>query len=274
MDTVTDTGSATAPIPVLLYHAVTDTPPRDQPAFTVSPARFAEQVAAMLASGRVALSMAQLGAGLRGETRLPGAVFAVTFDDGFPDTPAATRMLSEHGIASTVFIATGRLDGERPRLPASALAALADDSLVELGAHTVSHPYLDEVSLSAARHEIGESRRVLEQRSGRRVESFAYPHGAYDRAVRAAVGDAGFLTAAAVKNAFSHPADDALAVARITIMRDTSTDAVARLLAGRGAPLAWSRERYRTHVFRTARRVRRRTLELRRTRKGSIDPLA
>jgi peptidoglycan/xylan/chitin deacetylase (PgdA/CDA1 family) len=272
-----DTRSAIQPIPVLLYHGVTDTPPPDQPAFTVSPARFAEHVAAMEASGRTALSISQLGAGLRGKGKLPGLAFAVTFDDGFPDTPAATRLLSEHGIASTVFIATGRLDGERPELPAAALAALAalaDDGLVELGAHSVSHPYLDEVTMSAVRHEIGESRRVLEQRCGRNIQSFAYPHGAYDHAVRAAVGDAGFLTAAAVKNAFSHPADDALAVARITIMRDTSTEAVARLLAGRGAPLAWSRERYRTHLFRTARRVRRRALEMRRTRKGSVDPLA
>jgi peptidoglycan/xylan/chitin deacetylase (PgdA/CDA1 family) len=271
----TSSGSAAIePIPVLLYHAVTDTPPPDQPTFTVSPVRFAEHVAAMVASGRTALSISQLGAALRGEGKLPGSAFAVTFDDGFPDTLAATRLLSERGIASTVFIATGRLDGDRPQLPAAVLAALADDSLVELGAHTVSHPYLDEVSLSAARREIGESRRVLEQRSGRIVESFAYPHGAYDRAVRAAVADAGFLTGAAVKNAFSHPADDALAVARITIMRETSTEAVTRLLAGRGAPLAWGRERYRTHAFRTARRVRRRTLGLRRTRKGSIDPLA
>jgi peptidoglycan/xylan/chitin deacetylase (PgdA/CDA1 family) len=268
------TTSAIEPIPVLLYHAVTDTPPPDQPAFTVSPARFAEHVAAMVTSGRIALSIGQLGAHLRGEDELAGPAFAVTFDDGFPDTPAATRLLSEHGLTSTVFITTGRIAGQRPELPAAALADLAGDDLVELGAHTVTHPYLDEIALSAAKYEIAESRRVLEQRSGRLVQSFAYPHGAYDRAVRDAVADAGFLTAVAVKNAFSHRADDPLAVARVTIMRNTSTEDVAKLLAGHGAPLAWSRERYRTQVFRTARRVRRRTLGLRRTGKGSVDPLA
>ncbi len=260
-----ETRSAIEPIPVLLYHAVTDTPPPDQPAFTVPRARFAEHVAAMVASGRTALSISELGACLRGEYELAGPAFAVTFDDGFSDTPAATRLLSEHGIASTVFIATGRMDGERPELPAGAVAALVGNPLVELGAHTVSHPYLDELELPEITIEVAESRRILEQHAGRKIASFAYPHGAYSREVRGAVGAAGFRTAAAVKNALSHSFDDPLALARVTIMRDTTTDAVAELLAGRGAPLAWRGERYRTQAFRTARRWRRRAIALRRT---------
>jgi peptidoglycan/xylan/chitin deacetylase (PgdA/CDA1 family) len=254
------------PIPVFLYHAVTDAPPRDQPSYTVSPARFAEHIAAMVASGRSPLTVDELGAGLRRERRLSAPSFAVTFDDGFPDTVAATALLAEHGISSTVFITTGRLDGDRPELPAAALAALGENPLVELGAHTVSHPYLDELELPEITIEVAGSRRILEQHVGRPITSFAYPHGAYSREVRGAVGAAGFRAAAAVKNALSHPADDPLALARVTIMHDTSTDAVAELLAGRGAPLAWTRERYRTHAFRTARRLRRRAIALRRAR--------
>ncbi len=254
------------PIPVLLYHAVTENPPRDQPSFTVSPARFAEHVAAMVASGRLPLTVDELGACLRRERRLSGPSFAVTFDDGFADTVAATALLAEHGISSTVFITTGRMDGDPPPLSVAAVAALAENPLVELGAHTVSHPYLDELELPEILTEVTESRRRLEHQVGRRITSFAYPHGAYSRQVRGAVGAAGFRTAAAVKNALSHPADDPLAVARVTIMRETSTAGVAELLAGRGAPLAWSRERYRTHAFRTARRLRRRAIALRRAR--------
>ncbi len=254
------------PIPVLLYHAVTDTPPRDQPSFTVSPARFGEHVTAMLASGRTPLTVDELGAGLRGERPLSGPSFAVTFDDGFCDTVAATTLLAEHGISSTVFITTGRMDGDRPELPAGAVAALAQNPRVELGAHTVSHPYLDELELPEIAIELAESRRALERHAGREIRSFAYPHGAYSREVRAGVAAAGFRSAAAVKNALSHRADDPLAIARLTIMHDTSTDALAELLSGRGAPLAWSRERYRTRAFRTARRLRRRAIALRRAR--------
>ena len=157
-----------APIPVLLYHAVTDSPPPDQPAFTVSPARFAEHVAAMVASGRPPLTIDELGACLRHEQQWSGPSFAVTFDDGFPDTVAATALLAEHGISSTVFITTGRMDGDRPALPAEAVAALAANPLVELGAHTVSHPYLDELELPELTTELADSRLRLEQQVGRR----------------------------------------------------------------------------------------------------------
>src|SRR5207244_386080 len=96
---------------------------------------------------------------LRGEDRLSGPAFAVTFDDGFPDTAAATRLLTEHGISSTVFVTTGRMDGEHPELPPATVAALAGNELVEIGAHTVSHPYLDELRPARAAAEIRDSRR-------------------------------------------------------------------------------------------------------------------
>jgi hypothetical protein len=74
---------------------------------------------------------------------------------------------------------------------------------------------------------------------------------------------AGFTSAAAVKNALSHPADDVFAIARWTLMRDTATVALARVLAGQDLPLAWARERHRTRAAREVRRMRRRLRELR-----------
>jgi peptidoglycan/xylan/chitin deacetylase (PgdA/CDA1 family) len=255
--------SAVSPIPVLLYHAVTDDPPIDQPEFTVAPRRFAEHVAAIVDSGRVALTVAELAGGLRGARPLPERAVAVTFDDGFADTPWATGLLAAAGISSTVFVTTGRLHvaGQAgPPLPPSALEELTGNERVELGAHTESHPRLDELSPGAAMSEIVAGKRALERHTGRAVHSFAYPHGAYDRRVRAAVVAAGFTAAAAVKNALSHPGDDPFAIARWTVRRDSSVQDVRRVLDGDGAPLAWSRERQRTRAFRQVRRLRRRLL--------------
>jgi len=252
--------TAPAPIPVLLYHAVTDRPPDDQPRFAVSPAQFAEHVAAIDDSGRVPLTVGELADALRGRRSLPERAVAVTFDDGFADTPAAAALLAERGITSTVFVTTGRLSGPgaRPALPPAALRALADNGHVEIGAHTESHPRLDELGLGAAAAEIVSSKRALEQEIGTTVNSFAYPYGAYDRHVRAAVVAAGFTAAAAVKNALSHRGDDPFAIARWTIMDDTTTTALARALEGEGLPLAWAGERRRTRAYRQARRLRRR----------------
>ena len=48
---------------------------------------------------------------------------------------------------------------------------------VEIGAHTLTHPRLSELSVEEAEHEIGESRRILEERIGHPVRHFAYPYG-------------------------------------------------------------------------------------------------
>jgi hypothetical protein len=64
----------------------------------------------------------------------------------------------------------------------------------------------------------------------------------------------GYASAAAVKNALSHARDDPYALARVTITQDTTEGQLGELLAGRGAPIGWSRERLRTKAFRAYRR--------------------
>ena len=98
----------------------------------------------------------------------------------------------------------------------------------------MSHPHLDELPARVAAAEISDSRRQLEEHLGSSVATFAYPHGDHGRRVRAAVIAAGFSSAAAVKNALSHRGDDPFAIARWTVMHDTSPEQVARILAGEG----------------------------------------
>jgi peptidoglycan/xylan/chitin deacetylase (PgdA/CDA1 family) len=259
--TATEAGVRAAAIPVLLYHSVADTPAVGQEDFTVTPKRFAEHVAAIADAGLEALTVTDLAAAMRGERPLPPRCVAVTFDDAFADTEAAVERLHAAGIPSTVYVQSSRID--RPDGPS--VRALRDMHAAgaEIGGHTVSHPYLDSIPPARAAGEITESQRVIEQHLGQRLESFAYPHGAYDHRVRAAVIAAGFTSAVAVKNALSHPADDTFAIARWTLMRDTTTAALARVLSGQDLPLAWARERHRTRAAREVRRMQRRLRELR-----------
>jgi len=57
------------------------------------------------------------------------------------------------------------------------LRALSQDPLVTIGCHTVTHPILNRMDASTARHEIDQSRKILEHRLGRKIEHFAYPFG-------------------------------------------------------------------------------------------------
>lgn len=59
------------------------------------------------------------------------------------------------------------------------LHALGDGRLIDVGAHSVTHPLLPAQPLEVQRREIQGSREWLERMLGRAVESFAYPHGSY-----------------------------------------------------------------------------------------------
>lgn len=78
------------------------------------------------------------------------------------------------------------------------LRRLAEDRLVHLGAHTMTHVNLRRVSDERLNAEIEQSRAAVEAYAGRRPQSFAYPYG-WTKAVGArevkAVADAGFAAA-------------------------------------------------------------------------------
>jgi peptidoglycan/xylan/chitin deacetylase (PgdA/CDA1 family) len=132
----------------------------------------------------------------------------------------------------------------------------AADHGVEVGAHSRYHPHLDTVSRQRAQREIAGSRADVEQHIARPCVSFAYPHGSYTRPVRRLVSEAGFTSAVAVRNAFSHGHDDVLALARLTVQRDAPPWRVGEWLAGTGAMPSPDGELLRTTVFRQVRRVR------------------
>jgi peptidoglycan/xylan/chitin deacetylase (PgdA/CDA1 family) len=246
-----------AVIPVLLYHSVADDPRRRDRRYTVSRADFQAHADAIKASGRVALRITDLAAGLRGERGLPERSLAVTFDDGFADTYDAVEALFDRDLTSTVYVTTGEL-GARNRLPPSSLAELAHGDSTEVGAHAVRHRRLDELDDRELTREVSVSKVALEQLIQLPVCSFAYPHGAYDRRVRRAVITSGYRSAAAVKNAVSHASDDPFAIARWTVTAGTSASRIAEVLEGKGVARARAHERLRTRAYRSARRGRRR----------------
>jgi peptidoglycan/xylan/chitin deacetylase (PgdA/CDA1 family) len=243
-------------VPVLLYHRIADVP--DDP-FAVSPQAFAEQAEAIAASGRTPLTISQLADLVRRRARRPDRCVAITFDDGYAETLDAVAVLRAHGLCATVYLTAGWL-GASGMLSVEQVVGLRDRAEVEVGAHSVTHPHLDELRRPQIEAEVTESRAAL-QALGVTVRSFAYPHGAYDATVRSVVVETGYGSAVAVKNALSHWRDDPWAIARYTVGRSTTTEQVLRLLEGRGAPLAWQHERWRTRGWRLVRQVRQRVRE-------------
>ncbi|HEX2093865.1 MAG TPA: polysaccharide deacetylase family protein [Longimicrobiaceae bacterium] len=109
------------------------------------------------------------------------------------------------------------------------LVALADTPLVEIGAHSVTHPALDRVPASVQRDEIFGARAFLEEILDRRVESFAYPHGRYTAETRKLVKEAGFSCACTAQPGSVWRRTDPLRIPR-TYAPDEDGDSFARRL--------------------------------------------
>ena len=78
------------------------------------------------------------------------------------------------------------------------LRELHASGLVEIGAHTVTHPHLPTVSDHELEQEVRGSRDILGEAIGRRIRTFAYPSGVYGRREVALVAASGFDCAFAV----------------------------------------------------------------------------
>lgn len=75
------------------------------------------------------------------------------------------------------------------------VSALGQGGLIEVGAHTVTHPFLSALPAASQRDEIQQSKACLEEIVGHPVSSFAYPHGNYTAKTVTFVREAGFTCA-------------------------------------------------------------------------------
>lgn len=241
-----------AAVPILLYHDVT---PHPRDPFAVTPEVFSRHMGLVAASGRTPLTVDAYAAGLlAGGAGLPARPVLVTFDDGYREFGLAVDAMAAAGVdAATLYLTTSYV--QRPDgLPWADLQALPE--WVQVGAHSHTHPQLDLLASAELDAEIRSPRTEIEQRLGRPCRSFAYPHGFHGKRVRRAVVEAGYASAAGVKNALSHPADDVYGLSRVTITQETADPVVEALLDGEGWPLGWRREQWRTKGFRAYRRLR------------------
>jgi peptidoglycan/xylan/chitin deacetylase (PgdA/CDA1 family) len=244
--------------PVLCYHAIDVRPSPAMAPYATTPALLARHVTLLREHGYELVTLSRLADELR--AGLPRAVASITFDDALGSfADVALPVLQGLDVPVTLYVPTawvgtraGWMDAPERIVSWDELREL-DAAGVEIGAHGHRHRELD-VGPGAV-EDIRTSKRVLEDELQHAVRSFAYPFGAHDRRIRDEVEAAGFESAAAVKDAWTHGGSDPYAIARLLVR--PSHDGVwldARLRRRR--PLDPVRERVRTTVRRHWRRRR------------------
>ena len=114
------------------------------------------------------------------------------------------------------------------------VAALAAGDLIDIGAHTVTHPSLARLPLTQQREEITHSKQALEAILGRPVLSFAYPFGTrtdYTAQTVTLVREAGFACACSDFQGLVERHTDRFQLPRMSV-HDWDGDEFARRLQG------------------------------------------
>jgi len=174
---------------ILVYHTIsspTEPLPGD---IDISPERFERQLRWLSRWHRVVTLDETLGRG-------PGARgVAITFDDGFRDNlTVALPLLEEFRLPITLFVAAGFV-GQDGYLSEDELREIARHPLVTIGAHGLWHRHFTRLSNDEARLELRESRSLLKDITGRKIDLMAWPYGECDPGLERLSEECGYRAA-------------------------------------------------------------------------------
>lgn len=253
-------------MPILMYHSVSDDlgGRRGRP-LTVTPRMFAEHLEYLGSEGFSGHSVRELVAAWDGGERLGPKPVILTFDDAYRDFHSnALPVISRHGFSATVYVttayigsSTNPLTGDRghhrPVLSVEELRDLVEAG-IECGAHSHTHPQLDDVPPARLRGEVTRPKEVLEDQLQAPVLTFAYPYGYHDQAAKEAVAAAGYEAACRVGNMACAADADRFALPRLTVGSRTDVRRLAGLVRRSPSGLASARARTKDELWRFARR--------------------
>ncbi|SDH39397.1 Polysaccharide deacetylase [Sinosporangium album] len=251
-------------VPILMYHSVTERPNPETRPLAVRTSLFADQMSLLRDRGFDPLSLGGLTAAFRNGT-LPAKPIVVTFDDGYADFHSdALPVLDKFGIPATVFVTSGWLADAGPHAAGRPLDTMLTWSQVreavaagvEIGGHSHSHPQLDQLPQAELARELRTNKALLEDETGRAVDTMAYPYGYSSARVRREVELTGYSTACAVANALTPSEHDRFALPRLTVAANTTMGKFARAVEGEAVPLLYLKERALTKTYAMVRRTR------------------
>lgn len=174
---------------ILLYHRVAESK-NDPHLLCVSPENFREQVKFLEENFKV-ISLTQLVQDIKNDGIKKNS-FVITFDDGYADNLRdALPVLKKFKVPATIFTTVGRIgqshfywdrdnfEAGQP-LTREEMLELSREPLIEIGAHTLTHPNLANLPEKEQEKEIFEGKIKLEQIINEEISGFAYPFGGKD----------------------------------------------------------------------------------------------
>lgn len=208
-----------ARVPVMMYH---DILPKKEVFFDVTPEEFEADLELIRQNQLTPISLDQLVVHLSTGEPLPPKPILLTFDDGYEGHyDYVYPLLKRYGYPAVFSIYPAKVGKSfgRSSLTWEQLREMAADPLVTIASHSVTHPSdLRQLTDAELRHEVAESKRILEAELGIPINHFVYPEGNYDKRVAHWVRLAGYHSALTMndeEDRFAGESSDLLSIDRI-----------------------------------------------------------
>jgi peptidoglycan-N-acetylglucosamine deacetylase len=127
------------------------------------------------------------------------AIVTTSWDDGHLLDLKMADLLKKYAIKGTFYVSPNNREFAKNDLLSDEQVKLLSYEF-EIGAHTMTHPLLNKISLEEAAKEISDSKKYLEQVIGRPIKSFCYPGGHYQKKHKQIIKQEGFKLARTVKS--------------------------------------------------------------------------
>lgn len=191
--------------PILLYHRFVRNDadlaryPGTESIFTITASRFEEQIGGIASQGYSSVTPDQVFAFLTKGQALPKKPIMITVDDGWrSNIDIMLPILERYSFGCTIFITTGlnawiykKFQGLDRGLAAEEVRDLHHRG-VQLGSHTVTHPYLIEMGDEEIRREFIDSKKALEDWTEAPCRYLSIPGNFYNRRIAGIARECGY----------------------------------------------------------------------------------
>ena len=211
-------------VPILMYHSIN---PAASPnnMLAIRADTFDKQMRFLKANRYNVISLQALVDLIKNKKKIPPKTICITSDDGYKDNYTyALPVLKKYNLPATMFIIideVGRAQGDR--LNWDEIKEMQDSGLITFGSHTLGpEPLVNFKSEPQIKRQIFDSKKILEEKLGRKVAFFSYPEGLFDAKIKQLVVDAGYSGAVATNPGRDYADDDIFLLKRLRISENSS----------------------------------------------------
>ena len=219
---------------IFAYHNFVERPDQPAPpaqAYVLSQAQFDAHLAVLDAPGLRASRLADV------LTTPSAGQFVLSFDDGYlTDYTVAFARLAERGWPGCFFVIASQVGAPRA-LGWRELREMAAAGM-EIGSHSLTHPFLHRADPDQIRREFGESKRILEDGLGQAVHFASLPRGSAAPGMGALIRELGYRAFCTSEPGLVSVRTNPYEVPRIAVKQRTTPAFLRQVCAGRRMTLA------------------------------------